>query len=324
MDGTEAFWLRSATNELVQITPEGLDALNASRLFALDYPNDPDWYSLIFPAPMKIFGVYVTQEVDIETSADTTTTVDGTWESVGTYPSSCTRGVEFNSSNTASSVPLLSRYRPLTETYITVTTGVDVIGSYRKQYDLDGEGIHRLSGAGLRGVRSLRFRANISDGFGNTYFPINLHLYGEPENLPAERLQIVLPDEAPLTSGSTGFGQQQAQVPSAPKQFRVLNRSLTRRATGVELTIDELRKSSTTWPSIIAAQAEYSADGTSGWATSLSLGDIEPGESVPFYVRAVPQGPNGFTNNYASYATSSHLGWFQNLMIPSVTEWVDA
>lgn len=338
LDGTEVFWLRESTNEILQLDSEALDALNSSRLYATDYPDQPDWFTLMFPVPMKIFGFYLAAggggdavasgglidpfTVDIETSTDTTTSVDGTWQPVGTYPSSCLRAVDM----TTGSGGLLNVYKPIDSAYSGVKSmrGVDVISSYRKQFDLDGEGIHRLSGAGLRGVKALRFRTTVGQTTINPYVESNFHLYGEPENLPAERLQIVLPDGSALSSGSTGFGQQQTQVPSSPRELRLLNRSLTKRATGVELSIDQLLKSSTVWLSSVAAQAEFSLDGTTGWDTTLALPNIEPGESAAFFVRAMPQGPNGFSNNYGAYATTSHLGWFQNLMIPTVTEWVDA
>lgn len=129
--------------------------------------------------------------------------------------------------------------------------------------------ITALSGA--TGIKAIRFPVgyNAAD-----YYVYTLHLFGDyASGANPDRLEFWKPSTNAIFDTAFDF-EESARSTSQTKQFRIKNLSSTLTANSINLTLEDSNPDSS--PSFTDAH-EFSANGTSGWAASLNIGNLAPG-----------------------------------------------
>jgi len=235
--------------------------------------------SLVFPVPMRLRGYYLSRvsQRDIvasqdgltaSTSKNSSNSVDGDWESLGTLFRDDLPSIQ--DSNPASSVSVVTGepgfggyyYRPM---------GV----TYRRVAAVDGIGIREWGPEQpIRNVRILKLSpappptTNYGPGV------LQLLLYGEPEpGNGGDALSLWQSNgDLPLKVGGLDWGDS-ALGSTADKSFRIKNLSDAHTAYEIQIWVEDERNYPFPSP---ASQFLFSTDGGNSWTTSVTVGAIAP------------------------------------------------
>jgi hypothetical protein len=281
------------------MTEAELRALNAEAWATNAFASNAI-FSLVFPEPRRIEGVFMYGDVDtgwslttsitpavpvLSFSQNTTNGVDGTWSGEAMFDTNW---------DTTGDLRDLAQYRAVRPYY-----------RMRPSVTPTEPGIIEVAGASAANVRGIRFRGMprgfTLSSYANVYVT---HLYGRREvTATSDALQFwKAGTDEPL--GVFGWGDVPAGS-SADLQFRVKNMSSVRTATSVVVATDVVTNAS---PSVVP-QFVFSLDGIT-WDSSLTFASLAAGATTPvIYVRRAT-------------LTNAQIGSWSPRLVADVGAWV--
>lgn len=331
LDGSMGFaFTHRGTFGVVQCHPSWLSALNAdsgqsARVYAVDQPQgvfntSGDGFAIRLATPMRLraiafgnvfalsssggaFGYYLLG--NIETSADSTNGIDGTWRTLHSYSTSAELDFTFGPTGQLgdssgffdppfreNQIAFIGQVRQDGFTYKSTNSYWSFYTSreFRQKSSSLSRGWREVAGTASRQVLWVRFSLTARDssnipnpvGIGAAPLPLDtgalfkLHLYGEPDTMASEHRLAVLDGGIPLDWGDVSSGDVKERT------IRVQNLSTTMSAGSPVVRVVKpdpvISESPESWISL-------SLDGAL-FGSSLMLPDLPPGEvSDPITLR---------------------------------------
>jgi hypothetical protein len=264
------------------------------------------WMALIFPVPMRLYGLFVNFGGDLSFSAATPNLVpvmstspnstngsDGSWYALATLP-----------------IKALSPFQ-------SVFTGAELLSGAESGYDTSfvvndlyrksslDNGIIPVSGTAARHVRALKLTGETPYSFSRSGY-MAMHVYGEPDTDTSDSILLFYdPNEELTAPGDMLDWGDVPQGTTADKRFRLKNNSAAQ--TAYNIVINAQMGIATTTP-VPSDSFLFSVNGTT-WTTSITLAALSPDAvSGQLYVRRTTP-LNAQPSNWAPRVVATVGSW---------------